>query len=70
MRLGITALLFLIFMGKAQAQTPAAAPAAGLAIGQQAPQFEGADQFGHTVTNQTLRGSRGTIVLFFRSADW
>jgi hypothetical protein len=42
----------------------------GLAIGQQAPAFTLTDQFGHEQSNETLKGSKGTILLFFRSADW
>src|SRR5205807_1705199 len=33
-------------------------------------QFTLADQFGHEQSNETLKGPKGTIVLFFRSADW
>ena len=46
------------------------APSAGLEIGQQAPAFALRDQFGHEQSNQTLKGSKGTVLLFFRSADW
>jgi len=42
----------------------------GLAVGQNAPAFEGIDQFGRTQTTETLKGPRGTVLLFFRSADW
>jgi cytochrome oxidase Cu insertion factor (SCO1/SenC/PrrC family) len=48
----------------------ALAPSIGLEIGQQAPPFALPDQFGHENTNETLRGSKGTVILFFRSADW
>jgi peroxiredoxin len=41
-----------------------------LQVGQQAPTFASRDQFGHAVSNDTLRGTNGTILLFFRSADW
>ncbi|HEY0702103.1 MAG TPA: hypothetical protein VGD60_04990 [Candidatus Acidoferrales bacterium] len=56
--------------GKSAAAAAAPAPAAGLAVGQRAPDFAGVDQFGHEVSNETLRGAHGTIILFFRSADW
>ena len=46
------------------------APSVGLEIGQQAPAFTLRDQFGHEHSNQTLKGSKGTVLLFFRSADW
>jgi hypothetical protein len=42
----------------------------GLAVGQQAPAFSSRDQFGAQQTLETLRGSNGTVLLFFRSADW
>ena len=46
------------------------APAVGLEIGQPASAFALTDQFGHEQSNQTLKGPRGTVILFFRSADW
>jgi cytochrome oxidase Cu insertion factor (SCO1/SenC/PrrC family) len=45
-------------------------PAVGLAIGQPAPAFSLRDQFGHEQSSSTLKGSKGTVLLFFRSADW
>ena len=42
----------------------------GLSVGQKAPAFSARDQFGHFQTLDTLRGSKGTVLLFFRSADW
>src|ERR1700676_2730693 len=42
----------------------------GLDVGQKAPDFSAADQFGKTQTLATLRGSKGTVLLFYRSADW
>ena len=47
-----------------------AAPSVGIQVGEQAPQFALPDQFGHQQSNQTLKGSNGTVILFFRSADW
>lgn len=44
--------------------------AIGLAVGQKAPSFSARDQFGQEHTLETLKGSRGTVLLFFRSADW
>jgi len=44
--------------------------AIGLAVGQKAPAFSIRDQFGHVQTLDTLKGSNGTVLLFFRSADW
>jgi hypothetical protein len=42
----------------------------GLNAGQKAPVFSARDQFGREQTLETLKGSHGTILLFFRSADW
>jgi hypothetical protein len=42
----------------------------GLAVGQKAPAFSARDQFGHERTLATLKGPKGTVLLFFRSADW
>ena len=45
-------------------------PAIGIGIGEKAPSFRLKDQFGHEQSNDTLRGTNGTVLLFFRSADW
>ena len=42
----------------------------GLEVGQTVPAFAITDQFGHPQSNETLKGSKGTVILFFRSADW
>ncbi len=42
----------------------------GLAVGQKAPAFSVRDQFGRVQTLDTLKGMNGTVLLFFRSADW
>jgi peroxiredoxin len=42
----------------------------GLRAGQKAPDFTATDQLGKTQTLETLRGSKGTVLLFYRSADW
>ncbi len=42
----------------------------GLAVGQKAPAFSIRDQFGKLQTLDTLKGANGTVLLFFRSADW
>ena len=42
----------------------------GLAVGEKAPAFSMRDQFGTVQTLDSLKGSNGTVVLFFRSADW
>jgi hypothetical protein len=42
----------------------------GLAVGQKAPAFLLHDQNGHSQTLDSLKGPNGTVLLFFRSADW
>ena len=42
----------------------------GLPVGQKAPEFSAHDQFGRAQTLDSLRGANGTVLLFFRSADW
>jgi hypothetical protein len=42
----------------------------GLAVGQRAPVFSLRDQLGRIQTLDTLKGANGTVLLFFRSADW
>jgi peroxiredoxin len=42
----------------------------GLAIGTRAPAFSLRDQSGRVQTNDTLKGAKGTVLLFVRSADW
>jgi hypothetical protein len=44
--------------------------AIGLAVGQKAPSFSVHDQFGRVQTLESLKGTNGTVLLFFRSADW
>jgi hypothetical protein len=47
-----------------------ASPPIGLQVGDKAPVFILRDQFNRTQSNETLKGSNGTVLLFFRSADW
>jgi hypothetical protein len=42
----------------------------GLSVGQLAPDFSASDQFGRRQSLATLKGKNGTVLLFFRSADW
>jgi hypothetical protein len=75
MRLGVAGLLIFGFFGFGKKQDdpsskPAVSPAIGLHVGQHAPSFTAHDQFGNAAPNDTLRETNGTILLFFRSADW
>lgn len=42
----------------------------GLSVGQKAPAISLQDQFGRIQTLDSLQGPNGTVLLFFRSADW
>lgn len=74
MKIGIAALFFVALLATANGQNPpgteGAPPSIGLEIGQRAPAFALPDQSGHEQSNETLKGSKGTVLLFFRSADW
>jgi cytochrome oxidase Cu insertion factor (SCO1/SenC/PrrC family) len=68
----ITVLGFLVVMSaqRNSANGRAGSSSIGPQIGKKAPAFTAHDQFGHEQTNETLRGPNGTVLLFFRSADW
>jgi hypothetical protein len=75
MKLGVAILLFCSFptFGDAQENSlnkPASSSSIGLPVGSNAPAFAFLDQFDHRQSNETLRGPNGTVLLFFRSADW
>ena len=75
MKLGFAVFFFLGVMAIANAQEnapskPAAASSVGLPVGHSAPAFSLTDQFGHRQSTETLKGSNGMVLLFFRSADW
>lgn len=42
----------------------------GPAVGKRIPRLEARDQTGKLQTLETLRGRKGLVLLFFRSADW
>jgi hypothetical protein len=51
-------------------QFPAAKDPVGLPIGDPVPSFSARDQHGRDQTIKTVAGEKGTVLLFFRSADW
>ena len=51
-------------------QAEASKPHIGLAEGEVAPPFSAHDQFGQEQDNHRIAGKNGTVLLFFRSADW
>jgi hypothetical protein len=42
----------------------------GPAVGQPVPDFSLQDQSGRTQTLKSVSGPKGTMLVFFRSADW
>lgn len=75
MKCGVAIVLFfsLVAIAKAQDTRGSAQDASssiGLRIGDKAPTFSARDQFDHDQSNDTLKGTKGTVLLFFRSADW
>jgi hypothetical protein len=73
MRVSAAVLLFISFFAWLNAQEGSSAKSVsvvGLPVGQKAPAFSIRDQFGHEQSNETLKGPNGTVLLFFRSADW
>ena len=42
----------------------------GPEIGQTVPEFSAPDQTGKTQTLRSIMGPKGTLLVFFRSADW
>lgn len=75
MRIGSVVLFFAGIFGVLAGQenpppNPTVPPSVGIQAGQRAPTFAVSDQFGQKQSNDTLKGSNGTVLLFFRSADW
>ena len=75
MKSGVAILFFVGFFSHSGGQespptSHAIALSIGLDVGQPIPAFALPDQFGHEQSNETLRGPKGTVLLFFRSADW
>ncbi|MGQ0734741.1 MAG: hypothetical protein ACT4QD_13930 [Acidobacteriota bacterium] len=64
-------LLFLVLAlgAVATGQQPDAATL-GPPVGAQVPDFSGTDQFGRTQTLPSVAGAKGTMLVFYRSADW
>ncbi|MBI3939576.1 MAG: hypothetical protein HY315_01965 [Acidobacteria bacterium] len=42
----------------------------GIEVGQPVPSFQLLDQFGKQQDFSTIKGPRGAVLIFFRSADW
>jgi len=56
-------------LGDAQ-QSAAGKGPVGLPVGDTLPSFSARDQNGREQNNKTVAGENGSVLLFFRSADW
>jgi peroxiredoxin len=54
----------------AQEKRPALVLKTGPEIGQPIPPFKLPDQNGRQLTFETVRGPKGALIVFHRSADW
>jgi cytochrome oxidase Cu insertion factor (SCO1/SenC/PrrC family) len=71
MRTLTTSLIVLAAVALAAGQSPTVDPqTVGPQIGSTVPSFTLTDQNGQSRTLQSLMGSKGVILVFFRSADW
>ena len=61
-----TALLWISLAAAAQSTAPRTGPD----VGQKIPAFQASDQNGRVQTFDTLKGKKGLVLLFVRSADW
>jgi cytochrome oxidase Cu insertion factor (SCO1/SenC/PrrC family) len=69
--IAVLASFCLIAIGSAPQKSPEATePEIGIHVGQKSPRFTASDQFGNVISSESLKGPNGTMLLFFRSADW
>ena len=59
-------LLSLVLAGIAPSQSVPTGPAVGARV----PEFVAIDQDGKSQSVETMRGPKGTMLVFYRSADW
>lgn len=70
----VVAALMVSGLAVLSAQAPAPVPIdtskIGPQVGQSVPPIDGVDQFGKRRSLASVAGTRGTMLVFFRSADW
>jgi hypothetical protein len=66
----LRSLLALVLSGFMQAPPAVDTSKIGPQVGQVVPPIRGTDQSGKTQTLASLAGANGTMLVFFRSADW
>jgi cytochrome oxidase Cu insertion factor (SCO1/SenC/PrrC family) len=69
-RLAVVALLFGRLVAAAGTAQPVDVSTLGPQVGQKALEFRLTDQNGQWQTLKSVAGSKGTMLVFFRSADW
>jgi hypothetical protein len=65
--------LCLLTLGCASDKSPSLvliSPLTGSNVGRKMPSFTARDHFGQEVSSDSLKSPNGTVLLFFRSADW
>jgi hypothetical protein len=71
---GEAGVLVLMILGAvaitAQVPSPVDTSRIGPPVGEIVPAFSGTDQFGRRHTLESIVGSNGAMLVFFRSADW
>lgn len=63
-------LIGLSTLAAAQTRTPIDVSTLGPQVGDRVPEFSLPDQAGQIQTLESIRGPNGTLLLFYRSADW
>jgi cytochrome oxidase Cu insertion factor (SCO1/SenC/PrrC family) len=71
--LGVLLTIIVVFLRFSQAEQGPPAETkiqTGPRIGQRIPNFQVTDQNGQQQTFESIRGPRGAMIVFYRSADW
>jgi hypothetical protein len=66
----LTASLLSTGMAAALLAQPPSPIQTGPKVGESIPSFEATDQNGRKYSAQSILGPKGTLLVFFRSADW
>ena len=64
------ATLILVALAIASAQLPPGSKPPGPEVGARIPPLRAVDQNGRMQTFESIRGPKGAMLVFFRSADW
>lgn len=70
---GLTFSMCLLALGCGASESPSVhlvSPLTGSNLGKKMPPFTARDQFGRVTSSDHFKSPKGTVLLFFRSADW